>query len=289
MKDTENRERYVLDVLENVHNLPSAPVVMAEVTKLLDNPNANATDLSKVISRDQGLVTKILVVANSPLYGIPRRVSTIDFAIVILGFNQIKNIVISLAMMEAFKSIKGKKFEQKKYWQHSIMTAFISKKIADDLGYFFSGEAFTAGLLHDLGIPLIFKFFNKEYCEIFDKAIENDLCFDNLEREILGTTHSKIGAFLIDKWNLPKALAEVVNFHHTPNLAQKEYSEITAVVHLADYLLNYLKIGGFVWDNKIELDNSIYEILQLSGKEYLDGLIEKYKPLIEEQINNTFI
>ena len=150
--------------------------------------------MGKVISKDQGLVTKILVVANSPLYGIPRRVSTIDFAIVILGFNHIKNIVISLSMMEAFKSIQGAKFNQKKFWQHSILAALTAKRIADDLGYYFSGEAFTAGLLHDLGIPIIYKFFNKEFLDITEKQKNSGKSFLDVEKDVLGVTQIKARA-----------------------------------------------------------------------------------------------
>jgi putative nucleotidyltransferase with HDIG domain len=287
LKNVENKKSSVLEVLENVNNLPSIPVVLTEVNKLLNNDGTSATELGEVISKDQGLVTKILVVANSPLYGIPRRVSTIDFAIVILGFNHIKNIVISLSMMEAFKAIHGIKFNQRKFWQHSLLTALTSKKISDDLGYYFSGEAFTAGLLHDLGIPIIYKFFNKEYLEIIEKQKESGKSFLEIEEEVLGTTHCKIGEFLINKWNLPNALADVVANHHKPG-TPSEFSEITSVVHLADYMLNLLQVGDFDWDKGLELDSSILSKLSLNSKEYLDGLIANYEPLIKEQINSTF-
>ena len=84
--------------------------------------------LGKVISTDQGLVAKILAVANSPLYGIPRRVSTIEFAIVILGFDHIKNIVMALSMIEAFKRDDGKNWDNASYWVHSLMTAMWVKE-----------------------------------------------------------------------------------------------------------------------------------------------------------------
>jgi putative nucleotidyltransferase with HDIG domain len=288
LKNVENKKTGVLEILENVNNLPSIPVVLTEVNKLLENDGTSATELGKVIAKDQGLVAKILVVANSPLYGIPRRVSTIDFAIVILGFNHIKNIVISLSMMEAFKSIHGAKFDQKKFWQHSVLTALTAKRIADDLGYYFSGEAFTAGLLHDLGIPIIYKFFNKEFLEITEKQKESGRNYWEIEEEVLGATHSEVGEFLINKWNLPPALAEVVAHHHKPDVPS-EYSEITAVVHLADYMLNFLEVGNFAWDQGLELDPTVFDKLNLSNKEYLDGLITNYEPMIREQINNTFI
>ena len=131
----EQNKKKVNRVLSSVYNLPSVPTLIFDVTKIIEDPKSSAAQLGQLISKDQGLVTKILSVANSPLYGIPRRVSTIEFAIVILGFNHIKNIVIALSMMEAFKNIGDTKFDQKSYWEHSLLTATAAKRIADDLGF----------------------------------------------------------------------------------------------------------------------------------------------------------
>ncbi len=283
--DIAEKRKNTFDVLENVHNLPSMPVVLAEVNNMLSDQNTSAADLGVIISRDQGLVTKILSVANSPLYGIPRRVSTIEFAIVILGFNHIKNIVIALSMMEAFKSVTGNKFKQKEYWTHSVITGFLAKRLADDLGYAFSGEAFTSGLLHDLGLPLIFKFFPKEYDEIIDGVILGRGTYLEMEQKTLGASHCEIGRFLIDKWNLPEALAEAVNYHHSPE-RENIFQELTAIVHLADFMLNKMKLANYFWDDDIVLDNSVYKILKLGDYKYIEDLMNKYEPLIREQLES---
>lgn len=116
-------------LLTGIRNLPSVPFIMVEVSKMLDNPRTGATDLGKLISKDQAMVAKILSVANSPLYGLPRRVSTIEFAIVILGFDHIKNIVIALSMMEAFKSKEDKNWNRRAFWLHSLITASAAKEL----------------------------------------------------------------------------------------------------------------------------------------------------------------
>ena len=160
IENNKQQER-IQRILSSVYSVPTVPEIIMEVSTLIDNPKTSASILGKMISNDQGLVTKILTIANSPLHGIPRRVATIDFAIVVLGFNQVKNIVVALSMMETLKVVGNRRFDQKKYWLHSILTAAAAKRIADDLGYQTSGEVFTAGLLHDLGIPIIYKFFNE--------------------------------------------------------------------------------------------------------------------------------
>ena len=279
---TKNNER-VFNILSSVNNIPPVPYIIHEVSTLVGDPKTSAAILGKIISKDQGLVTKILTVANSPLYGIPRRVSTIDFAIVVLGFNQIKNIVIALSMLDTLQKIGNRKFQQKKYWLHSLLTASASQRIADDLGYQTSGEAFTAGLLHDLGIPIIYKLFNDEFKKIEAAVSKEKISHLEAEKKCLGLTHQEVGRFLLDKWNLPISIAEVISHHHQPSLSE-EHSELTALIHLADFMTKKLMIGSFSWDSTSEIDLEIIDILKLGDEEYLENFIYSYKELFEEQI-----
>lgn len=281
--NTDTKKEKALRILSSVNNLPSVPFIIYEVTKLIEDPMASASQLGQIITKDQGLVTKILSVANSPLYGIPRRVSTIDFAIVILGFNHIKNIVIALSMMDTVKNLGNKNFDQNKYWLHSIMTATTSKKLADDLGYHASGEAFTAGLLHDLGIPVINRCFPKEYDSIIDSVAQGKT-IEAAELEILGLEHGEVGKFLMDKWNLPLDISEVVRYHHKPSEAENN-RQLVALVHFADYIVENLLEENFDWDSDFVLDESIITTLSLGDKEYLDNLVESYKESFNNQID----
>lgn len=284
-QNIEGKQERVYRILSTVYSVPSIPQVIMEVSSIIDDPKTSANILGRMISHDQGLVTKILTVANSPLHGIPRRVSTIDFAIVVLGFNQVKNIVLALSMMDTLKVTGDSKFDQKQYWLHSILTAAASKKIADDLGYQASGEVFTAGLLHDLGIAIINKFFTKEFKEILESVKKQNLTYLEAEELHLGITHQEIGRYLVDRWNLPVAIADVINFHHKPSLAENN-KELTALVHLADYMTKQLMIGDFSWDNSTTLDPAIIEILRLGDSEYLENFIFSYKELFQDQIDS---
>lgn len=275
-------------ILSQVYNLPAIPLVMMEVTRLLNNPMTSAAELGKIISKDQALVTKILTVANSPLYGLPRRVSTIDFAIIILGFDHIKNIVIALSMMEAFKNKSDKYLDQKKYWTHSIMTATAAKRLADDLGYHFSGEAFTAGLLHDLGIPVIHKYLNSEFLKICALVESKQLTFNDAQMEVMGINHQEIGHHLAQRWNLPVTLSDAILNHHTPGNSV-ENKALAALVHLADYMTSSLQLGSFDWDNAFGLDVSILKQLNLPDEAYVEKLTQNYKDLFLSQISSIRI
>ena len=104
------------------------------------------------------------------------------------------------------------------------------------------------------------------------------------EQEILGITHEDVGKFLMDKWNLPLALSDVIFNHHKPSEANEEVIDLVALVHLADYMTDQLKLGHFDWDEDMELDESVLTTLKLGDREYLTSFIESYRELFENQL-----
>jgi len=283
MTDTDSKKKVYKNYLQNIRNLPSMPLVMVEVSKLLTNPMTSATDLGKLIGKDQGLVAKILTVANSPLYGLPRRVSTVEFAIVILGFDQIKNIVIALSMIEAFQSTSDEFWNRDEYWRHSLLTATASKKIADELGYPRSGEAFTAGLLHDLGISVMQRYLNNEFKIISSMVSETGISYLAAEEETFGLTHQDVGRFLTDKWNLPQTLGDAILYHHQPSNSEQN-RVLSSIVHLADFMTQVLQTGTFRWDENYKFDENVLQILNLGDASSLQKFIESYEELFVKQM-----
>ncbi len=273
------------DSLGYIRNLPSVPSIIFEVSRLLDNPLTNASELAKIINRDQGMVAKILTVANSPLYGLPRKVATIEFAIILLGFENLKNIITALSMIETIKGKSDKYWNRKKYWAHSLATASISKTIADDLGYVRSGEAFTAGLLHDLGISILQRFLHTEFVNVINLVKEKNIPFLEAEKVILEATHQEVGYYLAEKWNLPTPLAESILYHHCPSKSNNNKT-LASIVHLGDYMTQKLETGMFNWDDSLELDPSIFDILGLGDEKYLNEFIQSYRENFQNQFDN---
>ena len=272
-------------VLSNVYNLPTMSTVMLEVSKLLDDPGTNTATLSHMVGQDPGLTTKILSIANSPLYGLPRKVSTIDFAILIIGYQDIKNIVIALSMIDSFKNKTDKYLDQKEFWKHSILTGNAAKKMSEDLGYRIGSEAFVSGLLHELGTSVIHKYFHSSFGTILDDMKENGKSLLEAEIEELGYTHQDIGRFLAEKWNLPSHHCETIQKHHTPSLAEDD-DIVTAVVHLADYATQRLGIGIFYLDDNYDLDMTIIEKLKFENLDALDEFVLGYEDLFNEQLES---
>lgn len=280
----ERREKSEL-ALSNVYNLPAMSATMLEVSKLLDDPSTNTASLSKIIGRDQGLSTKILSIANSPLYGLTRKVSTIDFAILIIGYQDIKNIVVALTMVDSFRNKSDKYLDQNAFWKHSMLAGTASKRVAEDLGFRIGSEAFVAGLLHDLGVPVMHKFFKSEFEAIVNDLNENNSPLLETEEKHLGLNHQDIGHYLANKWSLPEHLSTSILYHHKPSDAP-EKDVLTSIVHLTDYMTQKLEVGAFKLDEGLELDESVLEILGINSLEDMDAFVESYRELFNEELNS---
>ncbi|MBI5726869.1 MAG: HDOD domain-containing protein [Ignavibacteriales bacterium] len=280
--DVEKR-RKTEKILANIYSLPAIPEIMFETSRLLDDPSTSTAALARLIGKDQGLASRILSIANSALYGLPRKVSTIDFALLVIGYKDTKNIVVALSLMEAFKNKSDVNLNYKNVWIHSYMVGGTARKIATDNGMRNSGEAFVGGLLHDLGIPVIHKYLHSMFLNIINSVNNEGLRFLEAEAFHLGLTHQDVGGFLGEKWNLPPALCEVIQFHHDPVSAVIN-PELTAVVHLADYAVNMLEEGKITWDKDIELDEEVMKKYGFTTPEQLGSFIKGYKPVLDEEI-----
>lgn len=284
IKDPEAKER-IKKHLSSIGTLPSVPQIITEVSAMLDNERTSANDLCKVISKDQAIVAKILAVANSPLYGLPRRVSTIEFAVVIIGFEHMRNILVALSLVDAFKNRSTSTWNHSAYWMHSLITATAAKRIADDLRYPKSGEVFTAGLLHDLGLVVLQRYMNSDFLKILHLVDEQQIRHINAEEQILGFTHQDIAEFLLERWNFPPYIIETVLYHHKPSLAENG-KVLASLIHLADYMTQRLQIGNFDWDNNYEFDENVIDILGFGSMDYLEGFIQSYEPLFRSNLES---
>ena len=265
-----------LEQLKNIKNLPTIPKVVIEVNEILKNHIGDIPRLTEIIGKDQGLTTKILAVANSPLYGLPRNVSSLEFGIMLLGMGEIANIVTALSLAQVVKGENIEDFNYMKFWTHSMLVGTASKEIAKRLGFAeIAGDAFVAGMLHDIGIQLTVSYFPEKFKKIVALVKEKNTDYYQAEMEVLGVTHEDIGHFMISKWNLPSNLAEVVGYHHNPSDLDSENITLN-IVHLADTMTKMFDIGNFVWDLGVEFDESIITSLNFDDKADLEEFIEEY-------------
>jgi len=280
---SQKRERTEL-ILKKVNTLAPIPKLLTEVLELLNDQYTSPHILSKAISKDQSVVLKLLTIANSPFYGLTKRVSSIEFAIMILGYDEIRNIVSALSLMESMKNKSDQYLDQKNFWMHSYITATISKKIAMDFGLEKSGEAFLAGLLHDLGISVVHRFMHSDFVNICE-LVSNGASYLDAEKQVLGIDHQTVGEMLLKNWNIPELICNIVKNHHSPNLSQ-EAPVLSSVVHLADYMTQKLQMGELKWDGSIELNEHIFNNLHFKDLADLGKFIENYREPLAGQLES---
>ena len=156
----------IKEKVQTIIQLPALPTIAMEIVDLVDNPKTSASKLGKLISTDQALTAKVLKIANSPFYGFPRKISTIDFAIIVLGYDALKEIVISISLVSSLQKKSDAMFDAKAFWDHAIMSGVLARRLARDLGYRVSGEVFVGGLLHDMGVSVLHRYFKSEHKRI---------------------------------------------------------------------------------------------------------------------------
>lgn len=277
--------------VRTIIQLPALPTIALEVVDLVDNPKTSASRLGKVISSDQALTAKVLKIANSPFYGFPKKISTIDFAIIVLGFDALKEIVISISLVSSLQKKSDNYFDAKVFWDHAITTGVIARKLARDLGYRISGEVFVGGLLHDIGISILHRYFNSEFRRIIDIVRESDLSMFEAEESVLGVTHAEVGGWLAERWNMPDHLVEAISLHHQPGKA-KLNPDLVALIHLADVIGLHINGGEAVeFDKGTTYDQQALERMQLSDENVLKGYLATYNDVIQSDIEEvaTFV
>ena len=227
----------IKDRLESIGNLPSVPIVVSEALNSIDNPKTSAASLASIIEKDQALTAKVLAVANSPFYGLARKISTIDLAIVILGLNSIRDIVLSLIIKKFLKKANPLIFDVNSFWKYSLFCGSTSRYFARKLGYRIAGEAFATGLMHDIGILILAHFLKREFLAIKRYQEKHRVSLYDAEKHVINCTHCDIGAWLAEKWNLPNQLINALNNHHTnPSLFKELKREFYTINDLEDNL-----------------------------------------------------
>jgi len=262
------------DRLSSIRELPTFPTTALEVMRLANDSETSAAELSRIVSKDPSLSTRILRVANSPYYGFVKKISTIEWAIVALGFDTLRETVLSLTLIDLFRGAASKHFDPRKFWKHSIDTACAARSIAKEMKNRVPGEAYAIGLLHDIGTLVLYRFFPDDFVEIQRLVGQEGVPLSQAEEVVVGTTHADIGAWLAERWNFPMHFVEAIRFHHSPSNAQIN-PELTAIVHVANQIA--CNDGYSCSDEPTKFDAAAVQIIGIDRLGVsVNALAEKY-------------
>jgi HD-like signal output (HDOD) protein len=238
-------KRNIKESLASISTIPTLPVVIDKLTRLLQNPKTSAEEVGKAITTDQALASKVLKLVNSAFYGFPGRISTITHAIVILGFSTVKNVVLTASIFDAFRKHGTgiDEFDLEDFWLHSIACGAAAQSIAKTTGNSQKEECFIAGLIHDIGKIILCQYLPDDFRDAYLHAKEHSTLFFESEQALFDATHQEIGGFIAQRWNLPKDLQNAVKFHHDPSPTREHYT-MTSIVHCADIFIRALGYGN---------------------------------------------
>lgn len=232
------------EILSKTREVPSLPSAAVRVVELLQDSNFNIAEITKTIEYDAGLTSNVLRLANSAYFGCPRTVSSVKDAIVRLGTNSVFPLVVGSAVGPMMnKAVIGYDLSPGELWEHSIAVAGGAKKLATFLGSRPPEFVFTAAMLHDIGKVVLGAFVEVDAGPIIDLAFEQRVAFDEAERRILGIDHAEVGAVLLEAWNLPADLVELIRWHHQPDQYPGE-KLLADLLHVADELSIVCGIGA---------------------------------------------
>ena len=218
---------------QRILKLPTVPPVADKIIQLVSSKVSVVNSIVETIETDPAISAKVISFANAAFFRTGQPVTTIQDAVMKIGFDNVKSIALGIALLTLFK---GKQDTDEGGYhninRHSIVVGVFSKEIVDFMGWKNHEDVFTNGLLHDLGLMVMNAFFPEIYAGIEDK-FKTGMSFPDAENEVCGFTHGEIGAWLADKWNLPNNMCEVIRYHHNPSLSP---SPAAAIVHLADII-----------------------------------------------------
>jgi HD-like signal output (HDOD) protein len=228
--------------VEGINELPSLPAILFPVLNQLKG-NADDINLQKIVqlvSHDSALSTQVLHMANSPLYGMRQRVSTLQTAALALGVSRLRDIVTSCCLIQI--SPRGADLDAPSFWEHSLACALISRNLARKLNYEDPERAYLAGLVHDLGIFVNMLLIPRQFSRTFKRAVESQRPLRDVELEEIGISHDITGDLLSSHWNLFDYLTEVIRRHHDVEKATLDPA-LTAIVNISDLLCRTSGLG----------------------------------------------
>ena len=259
------------DVVRNLHDLPSLPDVVMELLSSIDAQDVDISVLAKKVSHDQALMAKTLRLANSPVYGLQVKVTTLTQAITFLGFQATRNLIIAAAVTGCFAEGKCPGFDFKAFWRHSIATAACAKVLARRMK-FNQDYAFTAGLLHDIGRLVLVTSFPELYAQALALRKERDCELIEAEREVLGVDHVAAGIALAGHWNFSDTMRLAIAHHHDPEEPGAGF--LATIVHVANAIVHALDIARDEAELVPAVSSVAWTALGLTEESYLHAFRE---------------
>ncbi|MFA6412205.1 MAG: HDOD domain-containing protein [Syntrophales bacterium] len=242
--------------IENISSLPTVPGNLKRISNIIEKPGLTLDEIGRFVASDPALASKVLKMVNSAMYGFPGRITAVSYAVMLLGLNVVKGLLLGIAVFDIMEqTMRG-------LWAHSVGCAVASRCIAEKKGIKDPEEFSIAGLLHDIGKAILVLEYRTEYEKAMEGAAEGKIPIFEAEKEVFSDGHAEVAMWLAEKWRFPRNLVEVIAYHHRPSLSQIAPME-TAIIHVADIIVRARGIG-FAGDFYVpDLNTQAFDLLGL--------------------------
>lgn len=263
----------IQSLLNSIGELPTLPTIATAIMEKTLEENTNARQIAELVEKDQALALKVLKVANSPFYRRIKEISTIRSAVMVLGFNVLKSIVLSISVINLFNKKENRALDFYLFWQHSIACGVCAKTIASRVLPDAAEDAFVAGLFHDLGKVIADQNLCRDggYAQVLEAMNKAGRNIIEVEQEIMGIDHAALGMYLLDRWNLPSRLVKTVGYHHDVADIKDDplLRRLCSIIHVADMIANHLGLGLYTYQTGF-IDPSLLGQLGLTSQDIQD-------------------
>lgn len=227
----------LLDEILNCPSLPSLPAVAIRVLELTSDPDVKMDELAKEIQYDQAIAAKILRTVNSSFYGLRKRCASIEHALVMLGLNPVKSLVLGFSLVSSVKGREGEKFDYLAYWERGLTTAVAAKFCAEQADdKHIADEAFLAGLFQDIGMIAMYRTLGHKYIELMESIDFDHAKLTKAELDEFELQHSVVGAMMCEKWKIPHEIVIPVRYHDRPTACPQEHAKTARCVAMGNLI-----------------------------------------------------
>jgi HD-like signal output (HDOD) protein len=266
-------EAMIADRVSRIETMPAIPAIFPPLLEMLSAP-PDQVKLDKVVelvSYDNTIAAQCLRVASSPLFGMTKSPESIKGAVISLGLRRVETILLTCCLSQAFPARKWI-IDPGVFWRHALGCAMVCRKFSEKLKGVDGDEAYMAGLMHDIGFLVNCLSFPDEFTRAMERAVREQIPFDEAELETMGFTHADTGRALSKKWHLAGNIVQVIAHHHTPEQSESA-KPLVALVHLSDLLCRVRSLGyGSYEGRRVDLvNNAAWEILLQQHRE-LEGV-----------------
>lgn len=257
--------------------LPDAPEIILDFKKVIEDPFSSSNDIAEVVKRSPSLTALLLKLVNSAFYGFPSKIDTISQAVSLIGTREINALILGVTVMRQFHDISNKLVDVSVFLKHSLACGILARILAAQAKIQHTERLFVAGLLHDIGRLVWYKYFPEQAKLVLEMAKMTVHSLYEVENECMGISHEEIAGLLLEKWEFPVTLKQSIIYHHTPSTSPDPIG--AGIVHMADIAVNALGLGHSGERIIPRFEPKVWELIQVEPSAFTTAINQTIQQL----------